>query len=301
MKKSKLGALIVVVSMLLSQVTAVTAAPANEKNEPTNPTYDIFLDGDKLSLSAPPLLQNGTTLVPFRSVFERLGLSVSWNAQTKQITGKSEERTIVLTVGSVTAIVNGKNAAMPLAPVVFNNTTYIPLRFAGTASGGEVELYQGGLNVVWMLSALQKELHLAVVAKDKDQVERLLKRGADPEVLIGPIGPAIFLFADDAKDIIALFIKHGMDINVRSSDYSGYTLLHNAVRKGRTEVVKFLLDNGADSSVHSGSGSTPLELAEFWREQVRYGYKDHADQTKTPTIQDYDETIALLKDHENKK
>jgi len=298
MKKSKLGALIVVVSMLLSQVTAAIAAPANE---PTNPTYDIFLDGGKLKLSAPPLLQNGTTLVPFRSVFEGLGLSVSWNAQTKQVTGKSEERTIVLTVGSVTATVNGKSAAMPLAPVVLNNTTYIPLRFAGTASGGEVELYQGGLNVVWMLSALQKELYLAVVAKDKDQVERLLKRGADPEVLIGPIGPAIFSFADDAADVIALFIKHGMGINERSADYSGYTLLHNAVRKGRTEVVKYLLDNGADPSIHSGSGSTPLELAEFWREQVRYGYKDHTDQTKTPTIQDYDETIALLKDYQSKK
>ncbi|UVI29963.1 stalk domain-containing protein [Paenibacillus spongiae] len=294
-KKIKLAALIGIMTALLAQTAAFAAA-----EEATTPTYDIILDGTKLALSSPPFLQNGATMVPFRTVFERIGLRVSWNAKTKQVTGSNAEREIVFTLGSKVATVNGKAETMLLAPVIKNDTTYIPLRFVGTASGGAVELYRGGLNVVWMLSAIQNELYQAVVAQNTAQVEKLLARGADPEVLVGPLGPAIFAFVDDSVDIAQLFIKHGMDINAKSADYSGYTLLHNAAANGRVEVVKFLLTAGADHTIKSGTDSTALELAEFWREQLRYGYMDNLP-AKRPTISDYDTIIALLKEYMGQK
>ncbi|MFD0714887.1 stalk domain-containing protein [Paenibacillus sp. GCM10027626] len=297
MKKIRLGAILVAAAMLLSQ--AVAPVSAAEKIHDTTPTFDIYMDGNKLKLPIQPYIQKGTTMVPFRSVFEQLGLRVSWNKKTQQIVGKNEERSIVLTVNSATALINGKAETMPLAPVIKNGVTYIPLRFAGTASGGKVELYQGGLNVVWVLSSLQNDLYEAVKAKDTDKVAQLLSKGADPEVLIGPVGPAIFTFADESTDIIGLFIKHGMGIDKRSADYAGYTLLHNAVKKGLPQVVEFLLKEGANPAIKSESGSTPLELAEFWREQVRFGYKDILEDAKAPTVQDFDTIISLLKDTQN--
>ncbi|MFC5651085.1 stalk domain-containing protein [Paenibacillus solisilvae] len=296
MNKIKLAAVIMVLAVMFAQSATAAAGYADPS---TTPTFDIVLDGKKLQLSSPPFLQNGTTMVPFRTLFERLGLRVSWNAQIKQITAQNADKKITLTVGSNHATVDGKDETMPLAPVVKNNTAYITLRFAGTSSGGDVELYRG-LNVVWMLSPIQSELYSAVVAGEKDKVDQLLGRGADPELLVGPVGPATFTFAEDSVEIVGLFLKHGMGINDRSADYTGYTLLHNAVYKGHIEVVKYLLASGADPAVTSESGGTSLDLAEFWREQVRFGYKDALDGSKSPTVQDYDTIIALLKKYMEK-
>lgn len=293
MKKIKLAAMALILTILFTQTVASAA------EETTTPSFDIVIDGTKLKLSNPPFLQNGTTMVPFRTVFERLGLRVSWNPKTKQVTGSNAESEIVFTLGTKSATVNGKAEMLLLAPVVKNDTTYIPLRFAGTASGGAVELYKGGLNVVWMLSAKQNELYKAVASHETAEAEKLLQRGADPKVLIGPLGPAIFSFADDSVEIVSLFLKHGMDINTRSADYAGYTLLHNAAANGRVEVVKFLLTSGADLTITTETKSTALELAEFWREQLRFGYKDSV-ADKPPTINDYDTIIALLKDYMGK-
>lgn len=48
---------------------------------------------------------------------------------------------------------------------------------------------------------------------------------------------------------------------VQESDESGATLLHFAAAAGRVDVVKLLLDNGADPSFVNDDGETPLDLA----------------------------------------
>ena len=49
---------------------------------------------------------------------------------------------------------------------------------------------------------------------------------------------------------------------VQASDESGATLLHFAAAAGRVDVVKLLLDKGADASMANYDGETALDLAE---------------------------------------
>lgn len=44
---------------------------------------NAMIDGQSVALAAPPLLQNGITLVPLRFVSEQMGMKVSWNNDSK--------------------------------------------------------------------------------------------------------------------------------------------------------------------------------------------------------------------------
>lgn len=81
------------------------------------------------SLDVAPLIQNGRTLVPLRFIGETLGARVDWNDTTRQVSYTTDQRTIVLTLNSTKAVVNGKTITLDVAPAVVSGRTLVPLRF----------------------------------------------------------------------------------------------------------------------------------------------------------------------------
>ena len=62
--------------------------------------------------------------------------------------------------------------------------------------------------------------------------------------------------------VVKWLLEQGADKNKITLDYSGYTALHLAVSKTNYEIVKLLLDAGADTEVYTASdGYTPLHIA----------------------------------------
>ncbi|HIW33164.1 MAG TPA: ankyrin repeat domain-containing protein [Candidatus Paenibacillus intestinavium] len=258
-------------------------------------TYNIVIDNKELMLTTQAYIQNGVTMIPFRPFFNQLGFNVEWDSKNNQVIGKNADKTIKLTIGSVNAKVNDNIEVMPIAPTIKNGTTFIPLRFVGTASGGSVELYGGSLNVIWITSAKQNQLLDAVLNKNIVEVTGLLKSGADPTVMVGPVGPAIYSFVDNSVDIVKLFLESGMDVNYYSEGLNPvYTLLQHAASEGHVEVVKFLLLTGANPLLTAGKTWTALELAEYWKVKVENGYLNIIDPLNTPSVESYDEIIKLL-------
>ena len=51
----------------------------------------------------------------------------------------------------------------------------------------------------------------------------------------------------------------GLDVNAR--DHQGYTALHNAAARGDTEMIQYLVDQGADVTVVSRRGQTTADMA----------------------------------------
>ena len=51
----------------------------------------------------------------------------------------------------------------------------------------------------------------------------------------------------------------GLDVNAR--DHQGYTPLHNAAARGDTEMIRYLVDHGADVTVVSRRGQTTADMA----------------------------------------
>ncbi|WP_409343257.1 stalk domain-containing protein [Paenibacillus sp. MBLB4367] len=98
----------------------------------------VYFEGKKMTLDADPVIVEGSTLVPFRSLFEAFGLSVGWDDAAKTVTGSKESIRLQLQIGRATAEVNGSSRQLAAAPQLIGDYTYVPLRFVGEALGYEV-------------------------------------------------------------------------------------------------------------------------------------------------------------------
>ncbi|MGH7134604.1 MAG: ankyrin repeat domain-containing protein, partial [Pirellulales bacterium] len=99
-------------------------------------------------------------------------------------------------------------------------------------------------------------LMYAVLYGDADAVRLLLDTGADPNVR-NEAGASALMWAVDDLEKTRLLLQRGADVNARSDD--GRTALAIAAsRFGSLEVVRMLLDSGADPSVKSPSYKGPL-------------------------------------------
>lgn len=140
----------------ISLLTLILAVPAFAASKP----IDVYINGSKVSFTAgSPYLANNSVLVPFRVVFEKLGLQVLWDAKTGTVTGKSSNLAITLKIGSNRATVNGNVKKLTTAPVSSAGTTYIPLRFIAEATGG---------TAVWNSTSRSVQI-TTPVSKDKDE------------------------------------------------------------------------------------------------------------------------------------
>ncbi|KAJ1469358.1 ankyrin repeat-containing domain protein, partial [Baffinella frigidus] len=68
------------------------------------------------------------------------------------------------------------------------------------------------------------------------------------------------------EDVVRLLIQHGADVNP-TTEPQKQTPLHYAARKGNSVIAHILLRRGADPNAHSSDGITPLEFA------VHFGHR----------------------------
>jgi len=100
----------------------------------------LIIDGQELHyMSSPPIMMDNRVMVPARDVFERVGGIIGWHEGHRQVTVFLGDDVLVMTVGLREANLNGQSIMMPVAPVVRNDRTLIPLRFPAEAFGLDVD------------------------------------------------------------------------------------------------------------------------------------------------------------------
>lgn|GEM_PF-6360503 len=139
---------------------AATYAPqaeaASASSEAAVMTEDIriFVHGEMLKLDVSPIVSEGRTLVPMRSIFEKLGYNVVWDAATRSVTAQTPEAgsNISLQVDSPYAAVGGLSIRLDVASKIIDGRVFVPLRFVGEASGNNVQ-WDGRLREISITSA----------------------------------------------------------------------------------------------------------------------------------------------------
>jgi ankyrin repeat protein len=128
-------------------------------------------------------------------------------------------------------------------------------------------------------------LFRATQAGDMEVIRALLARGANPN--INAMGFTAFLLAAGVDPsgrgggapntaLLDLMIEHGADVNAQVTgtrtysmrisyhpppDQEGVSALHAAVQAGSTDLVRYLLDKGANPELLDANGKKPIDLA----------------------------------------
>ncbi len=90
------------------------------------------LNDELKTIDAPPVIVNGTTMVPVRFVAEALGATVGWEDSTQTVSLNDNGKTTHLTIGVV-------SDGMTVAPYISNSRTMVPLRYVSETLGSSVE------------------------------------------------------------------------------------------------------------------------------------------------------------------
>jgi hypothetical protein len=86
---------------------------------------------------------NDRTLVPIRALAEALNGTVDWDEAARMVTVHKDDKTIVMTIGSKNIRVNDIEQAIDVAPDIYSNYTYLPIRFVSEALGADVAYTTG--------------------------------------------------------------------------------------------------------------------------------------------------------------
>jgi len=117
----------------------VTALIFAETIASARPAITVTINGEPISFDVQPQIINDSVMVPMRVIFEEMGATVLWDAQTRTATAEKGETTVVLQAGSLISTINGAHRQLIQPGIVINGATLVPLRFVAEAFGGSVE------------------------------------------------------------------------------------------------------------------------------------------------------------------
>ncbi|MDR1539112.1 MAG: copper amine oxidase N-terminal domain-containing protein [Clostridiales bacterium] len=125
----------------------------------------IILDGKLMNLEAAPVLINGRTLTPLRTIAERMGATVGWDGDLKRISVYCGDKYVILYVdnpqmlcGTFGADVNGQfnyltrlTYTLDAAPTTLDGVTVAPIRAVAESLGASVS-WEAGSQTVYINS-----------------------------------------------------------------------------------------------------------------------------------------------------
>ena len=117
-------------SVVVGMVSAMVSIPAFGGT-----SVQVRVDGVAKNPSISPVVVNHITLIPMNDIFSAMGAKINWNSAETQVTVELGAESIVFSVDSREAIVNGITKNMPLKAEMMEGNMMVPLRFVSDEMG----------------------------------------------------------------------------------------------------------------------------------------------------------------------
>lgn len=104
----------------------------------------VLINGKSLGSETPAYIVNNRTMIPLRAVSEGFGARVQWNEENKTVDIFKDNKTVRLYVNNRLVCYSEDNLlgnsmsrydVSDVAPIIINNSTYVPLKLIGNALG----------------------------------------------------------------------------------------------------------------------------------------------------------------------
>ena len=115
----------------------------------------VYVDRERLASDVAPQIINDRVMLPFRSVFEKMGASVQWLENEKKIVAKKDNITIEMIIGENLMLINSEYYKSDTAPVIIGERTLVPVRICAETFGCGVKWYDKS-RVVEIVSSQQE-------------------------------------------------------------------------------------------------------------------------------------------------
>ena len=119
--------------MILSLLTFVLWIPSFAAED-----IRIEIDGKPLVLEVAPVIEEGRTLVPFRAIFEALGLKIDWVSEGRIATAYNADMNVSVKIDAAYGNINGELIQLDTPGKIVDGRTLVPLRFISEAFGNTV-------------------------------------------------------------------------------------------------------------------------------------------------------------------
>ncbi len=137
MKKTTYIMMLIFALLITTTSTSIISAKPNipVKGESS---YNLTLNGQKLSIHPIPSVTKGVTLIPLREMAFALGAQVSWNASAKTATVTDGTVTLVFKANDSTVLMNGESIKLSTVPTIAKGRFHVPLRWFNETMGAKV-------------------------------------------------------------------------------------------------------------------------------------------------------------------
>jgi len=146
----------------LARVAEVTGVPAGAIARANNlgdqrllrpgqtlriPSTPLYFDNRPVRLDAPAVMVDGRAIVPFRSVIEEAGGTVTWDSAARCARATARNAQIAVTIGKDIGTVNDRSVQMGTAAAIRCDRTVVPLRFLGDALDMVLQYEDGVIHI----------------------------------------------------------------------------------------------------------------------------------------------------------
>ncbi len=105
----------------------------------SNPPISVLLDYAPVTFDQEPMIVNDRTMVPFGAIFEAMGATVAWNANTKTVTSILGDTTVVMVIDNTVMTVNDIAKSLDVPAKIYGDRTLVPVRAVTESFGADVK------------------------------------------------------------------------------------------------------------------------------------------------------------------
>jgi hypothetical protein len=102
----------------------------------------ILNESMNFKFDTPPVIKDGRTLVPVRTISEAFEASVEWNPDERKVIVRKDKKEILIWIGETGVSVNGEQGEIDVPALILNGRAMVPLRFITENLGLTIQYHE---------------------------------------------------------------------------------------------------------------------------------------------------------------